>query len=572
VEDFVKILGTVTVHASGTTMTITIPAGGVPVGDFILVAVASDYTNGGPTVADDRPGSTNSYVRDKSAPEGTDLRVSWLRCVVTTALSARDHLIIATSAGVVARAAIALQFTGVSATLDGSNNGSSAKSSKPSASWTPAYDFDLHIACVAARQAPSAGMTMDWLKACHPVGTCARSGDITLGVAYRFAYKGGSSVSYSGKLGAATGCVTIVGGYRLAAIPTETLSLEDKIMSLGPVAYLKLNDHDKSDGARAHDSSGHGRHGVYHGGCSVTEGPIEGAIATLFDGINGYVEIPDDDAFSVSTSGHGLTVLRFVRPEVMRFPPNRDSSAIAGTVTGGPYGLPVSTIQLSDVTHLSRFGFITVIANDSSVVRIDYTSIGRRDGTINGCSTPDGTGKTISPGAAILQNDAFVYIDGKGAGQEHEWGCRFYSDTDANPEGQRPNEIAFYTWNLSGGEGSGAHDLGPFGKDVYRMLVGAADAGDRHVPDAGNRIWTDGILLQAPLDIGTLYSNPNFNVIPGKGKQPVRIGTRTQAAYFGGAVGQWAVFGRVLKDQEVYRLFLAWTQRATHPAATSEPR
>jgi hypothetical protein len=353
------------------------------------------------------------------------------------------------------------------------------------------------------------------------------------------------------------------------AIPTGALSLEDEIMSLGPIAYLKLDDRDKSDGAPARDSSGYGRHGVYHGGCSVTSGPIEGSAATLFDGIDGYVEIPDNNVFSVPTSKHGLTVLRFVRPEVMRFPPNSDSDAVAGTVVHGPYRLPAPTIQVSVVTPNRKLsdkpGFITVIADDSSVVRINYMKkTGDLNGTLTGCSTPDGAGKTISTGAAILQNDAYVYIDGKGADGEHEWGCRFYSDTDANPHGQRPNEISFYTWSLSGGEGSGAHDEGPFAKGVYRMVVGAADAGDKNVPGAGNRIWTDGILRQAPPDHGTLYST--FGVVPANGRQPVRIGTRTTAAYFGGAVGQWAVFGRVLKDQEVYRLFLAWTNMSpTHP-------
>jgi hypothetical protein len=345
----------------------------------------------------------------------------------------------------------------------------------------------------------------------------------------------------------------------------QALSLEDEIMSLGPVAYLKLDDRDKSDGAQARDSSGHGRHGVYHGGCSVTAGPTEGSTATLFDGNDGYVEIPDNDVFSVPTSKHGLTVLRLVRPEVMRFPPNSDSDAIAGTIAHGPYRLPASTIQVSVVTPNRKLsdkpGFITVIADDSSVVRIDYTNYtsktGSLNGTLTGCSTPDGAGRTISTGAAILQNDAFVYIDGKGAAQEYEWGCRFYSDTDANPGGQRPNEISFYTWSLSGGEGSGAYDKGPFGKGVYRMIVGAADAGDWHVPNAGNRIWTNGILRQAPPERGTLYST--FDVVPANGCQPARIGTRNKAAYFGGAVGQWALFSRVLQDQEVYRLFLAWT-------------
>jgi hypothetical protein len=348
----------------------------------------------------------------------------------------------------------------------------------------------------------------------------------------------------------------------VGATPTGTLSLEDEIMSLRPVAYLKLDDRDKSNGAQARDSSGNGRHGVYHGGCSATGGPVKGSTATLFNGTDGYVEIPDNDVFSIPTSGQGLTVLRIVRPEVMRFPPNRDSNAVAGTIVQGPYRLPAATtIHVSDVTGLAPSGFITVIADDSSVVQINYTgTTGVLNGTLTGCSAPHGAGKTLSTGAAFLQNDAFVYIDGKGADHEHEWGCRFYSDTDANPGGPRPNEISFYTWSLSGGEGSGAHDKGPFAKGVYRMIVGAADAGDWHVPYAGNRIWTDGgVPLQAPPDSGTLYSNPKFHVTPGNGYQPVRIGTRTKAAYFGGAVGHWAVFGRVLENAEVSRLFLAWT-------------
>jgi hypothetical protein len=101
------------------------------------------------------------------------------------------------------------------------------------------------------------------------------------------------------------------------------------------------------------------------------------------------------------------------------------------------------------------------------------------------------------------------------------------------------------------------------------MIVGAADAGDWHISDAGNRIWTDGTLRQAPPDPGTLYSNPKFKITPGNGKQPVRIGTRNKAAYFGGAIGQWAAFGRVLKDEEVFQLFLAWTNTLlTRPLET----
>jgi hypothetical protein len=156
----------------------------------------------------------------------------------------------------------------------------------------------------------------------------------------------------------------------IGATPTGTLSLEDEIMSLGPVAYLKLDEHDKSDGAQARDSSGNGRHGVYHGGCSVTGDPVKGSTATLFDGTDVYVEIPDDNVFSVPTSKHGLTVLRFVRPDVMRFTPNSDSNAVAGMVAHGPYWLPAPTIQVSDVTGLTHSGFITA----SQMIRAWYGS------------------------------------------------------------------------------------------------------------------------------------------------------------------------------------------------------
>lgn len=103
-----------------------------------------------------------------------------------------------------------------------------------------------------------------------------------------------------------------------------SLNYSDVILAKGPVGYWRLGE---AAGPTAADASGNGSDGVYFG--SPTFGQ-PGAIANDPDtaiACNGpdsrdYVEVPDPDsaAFSQPTSGAGLTVEVWMRPDVLIFP------------------------------------------------------------------------------------------------------------------------------------------------------------------------------------------------------------------------------------------------------------
>ena len=96
------------------------------------------------------------------------------------------------------------------------------------------------------------------------------------------------------------------------------------VLAKGPVGYWRLGE---AAGPTAFDASGYGYDGTYFGNPSFGQ---QGAIANDPDtaiGLNGfgsgdYVEIPDPDsaAFSQPTSGAGLTVEVWMRPDVLTFP------------------------------------------------------------------------------------------------------------------------------------------------------------------------------------------------------------------------------------------------------------
>ncbi len=96
---------------------------------------------------------------------------------------------------------------------------------------------------------------------------------------------------------------------------------ERAVLGSQPVAYWRLGE---SRGPVAYNATGHGRHGRYLGGPHFGQA---GAIASDLDravGLDGpqtrsYVEVPDNDGFSIATSGKGLTVEVWMRPDVLDF-------------------------------------------------------------------------------------------------------------------------------------------------------------------------------------------------------------------------------------------------------------
>ncbi|MFC8229763.1 LamG-like jellyroll fold domain-containing protein [Streptomyces sp. NPDC057287] len=97
-------------------------------------------------------------------------------------------------------------------------------------------------------------------------------------------------------------------------------SYDQMILSDDPVLFLRLG------GAGTEVSPG-GPTAAFHGSPGHTHLP-NGDPATLFDGTGDqYVEVPDSDALSVSTTG-ALTIEAWLRPDVLVFPRTEGSGYV----------------------------------------------------------------------------------------------------------------------------------------------------------------------------------------------------------------------------------------------------
>jgi hypothetical protein len=91
------------------------------------------------------------------------------------------------------------------------------------------------------------------------------------------------------------------------------------VLAKKPVAFWRLGE-DK--GPNALDSTGNGHQGAYKGAPALRQkGAIQGDTDTAvqLDGKHSYIEVPSHKDFSQPTSGKGLTVEVWVRPDVLEF-------------------------------------------------------------------------------------------------------------------------------------------------------------------------------------------------------------------------------------------------------------
>lgn len=125
---------------------------------------------------------------------------------------------------------------------------------------------------------------------------------------------------------AAAGAAGLVGVSRRPLFRTVRASdqYSSFVLAKGPVGYWRLGE---SAGVTAFDASGNGNDGTYFGNPTLGQaGAISGDPDTAV-GLNGpdsrdYVEIadPGSAAFSQPTSGTGLTVEVWMRPDALTFP------------------------------------------------------------------------------------------------------------------------------------------------------------------------------------------------------------------------------------------------------------
>src|SRR5579862_6491426 len=90
-------------------------------------------------------------------------------------------------------------------------------------------------------------------------------------------------------------------------------------MAKKPVGYWRLGE---ESGPTAHDETEHHRDGTFHGHIRYRE---KGAIsrdadtAIQLEGRDSYVEVPNSERFSQPTSGAGMTVEVWMRPDLLMF-------------------------------------------------------------------------------------------------------------------------------------------------------------------------------------------------------------------------------------------------------------
>jgi hypothetical protein len=114
---------------------------------------------------------------------------------------------------------------------------------------------------------------------------------------------------------------TVCAGRAPAEDDRKRSAYEKAVRDSKPVAYWRLGE---AQGPEAADASGHKHVGEYVGHPKFHE---KGAIASDPDtaiGLGGprsrsYVEVPNSDQFSVATSGKGLTVEVWMRPDLLDF-------------------------------------------------------------------------------------------------------------------------------------------------------------------------------------------------------------------------------------------------------------
>jgi len=226
----------------------------------------------------------------------------------------------------------------------------------------------------------------------------------------------------------------------------KALSAYDSlILSDNPVGYWLLNKGETSD------ASPSGLNGTYSGSCRGQATLPNGDTANVFNGLDNYFEIPDNDTLEVTTTG-ALTIEAWMRIGAYDFPATENN---------------------------------------------------------------------------------YVHWMGKGTSGQHLWVARMYNQNDTS----RPQRISGYCFNLNGGLGAGSYFQDVIGLTtwIHYTLVINTKATSTSYPTGYTKIYRDGVLRDTD-------SLQGYNIIPGNGNAPTRIGTRDFNSFFKGAIGKVAIY------------------------------
>jgi len=141
------------------------------------------------------------------------------------------------------------------------------------------------------------------------------------------------------------------------------------------------------------------------------------------------------------------------------------------------------------------------------------------------------------------EGSGYVHFLGKGEPNQQEYAGRMYSRLN---EENRPNRISGYAFNLAGLKGSGSYFQSPVrvGEWILVDIVINTRNTSATYPTGYVKIFRNGRLED------TTALN-QYNVVPGNGTAPFRVGTRDFASYFKGAVGKVALYLHELAPSQI---------------------
>lgn len=151
---------------------------------------------------------------------------------------------------------------------------------------------------------------------------------------------------------------------------------------------------------------------------------------------------------------------------------------------------------------------------------------------------------------SATEGSGYVYWMGKGERNQQEWALRMYSYTNRERP-PRPNRISFYLFNLDGGLGEGSYFQEPVRPGEWIQVTGVAGDGNTAIYKNGEYIRCDE--YNGPSGRGCQAHGERIR--PRHGNAPLCLGTRNLKSFFQGGLSQVRIWNRVLRTDEVRRLY-----------------
>lgn len=150
----------------------------------------------------------------------------------------------------------------------------------------------------------------------------------------------------------------------------------------------------------------------------------------------------------------------------------------------------------------------------------------------------------------------YVHWMGKCTNGQSEYVARMYShDADWDDLGidpPRPNRISGYAFNLSGGLGAGSYfqDNVAVGQWIHYVFVINTNKRSDDYPTGYTKIYKNGVLRDQD-------ALADYDIDPGNGSAPFRIGSARLEGFFEGAIAKVALYKRELKPAQVLKHYQA---------------